>query len=50
MTALSLILPCFNESERLPATLAIYLAQASSGSRVRVLGPGHPCGERAYAR
>jgi dolichyl-phosphate beta-glucosyltransferase len=27
MTALSLILPCFNEAERLPATLATYLAQ-----------------------
>ena len=26
MTALSLILPCFNEADRLPATLATYLA------------------------
>ena len=40
MTALSLILPCFNEAERLPATLATYLAQACSGSRVRVLADG----------
>jgi dolichyl-phosphate beta-glucosyltransferase len=30
MTALSLILACFNEAERLPATLAAYLAQLST--------------------
>jgi hypothetical protein len=55
MTALTLILPCFNEAERLPATLATYLAQlptapaatevlvraqACSGSRVRLLADG----------
>jgi hypothetical protein len=40
MTALSLILSCFNEAERQPATLATDLAQACSDSRVRVLADG----------
>jgi hypothetical protein len=40
MTAMSLILPCLNEAERLPATLATYLAKACSGSWVRVLADG----------
>jgi hypothetical protein len=48
MTAMSLILPCFNEAERLPATLATYLAKACSGRRVR--DSGHPFGEQADAR
>ena len=48
MTTLSLILPCFNEAERRPATLATYLAQACSVRRQP--GPGHPCGEKAHAR
>ena len=31
MTALSLILPCYNEADRLPATLATYLAHLPDG-------------------
>jgi dolichyl-phosphate beta-glucosyltransferase len=43
MTALSLILPCLNEAERLPATLATYLAQlpsAPAASEVPVVDDG----------
>ena len=48
MTALSLILLCYNEAGRRPATLATYPAQACSVRRQP--GPGHPCGEKAHAR
>ena len=43
MTALTLILPCFNEAERLPATLATYLAQlptAPAAAEVLVVDDG----------
>jgi len=58
MTALSLILPCFNEAERLPATRDAYVQVLADGRRMlgevwsvrRELGPGHPSGEQAYAR
>ena len=43
MTALTLILPCFNEAERLPAALATYLAQlptASGAAEVLVVDDG----------
>jgi hypothetical protein len=41
MTALSLILPCFNEAERLPATLSTYLLQLPTApGAVEVLADG----------
>jgi dolichyl-phosphate beta-glucosyltransferase len=38
MTALSVVIPCYNEAERLPATLAVYLAHLSrAAGEVEVL-------------
>ena len=58
MTAMSLILPCFNEAERLPATRGARVRVLADGRGMlgevwsvrRELGPGHPSGEQADAR